>query len=64
MTEKRRRGRPPTTGPGTPVCQRWREDEIKQIDDWRRQQEDLPTRPEAIRRLAKMALDKGKGRAR
>ncbi|MBB3771521.1 hypothetical protein FHS55_002120 [Angulomicrobium tetraedrale] len=26
---------------------------ITQLDDWRREQEDLPTRPEAIRRIVK-----------
>jgi hypothetical protein len=29
---------------------------LKQIDDWRRKQEDVPTRPEAIRRLVELAL--------
>ena len=28
----------------------------KQIDDWRRKQDDLPGRPEAIRRLVEQAL--------
>ena len=28
----------------------------KQLDDWRRKQEDLPGRPEAIRRLIGMGL--------
>jgi hypothetical protein len=31
-------------------------DLAKQIDDWRRKQEDLPGRPEAIRRLAELGL--------
>ncbi|MGY3111105.1 MULTISPECIES: hypothetical protein [unclassified Bradyrhizobium] len=31
----------------------------KEIDDWRRKQEDLPGRPEAIRRLVELGL-KGK----
>ena len=31
----------------------------KQLDDWRRKQEDLPGRPEAIRRLVELGL-KGK----
>ena len=31
----------------------------KQLDDWRRKQEDLPVRPEAIRRLGELGL-KGK----
>jgi hypothetical protein len=29
---------------------------IKRIDDWRRLQDDLPRRPEAIRRLIKLGL--------
>ena len=29
---------------------------VREIDNWRRQQQDLPTRPEAIRRLLKEAL--------
>jgi len=33
-------------------------DLAKAIDDWRRKQEDLPGRPEAIRRLAEIALKK------
>ena len=28
----------------------------KQLDDWRRKQEDLPGRPEAIRRLVELGL--------
>jgi hypothetical protein len=28
----------------------------KQIDDWRRKQDDLPGRPEAIRRLVELGL--------
>ncbi len=31
-------------------------EEVKAIDDWRRKQEELPSRSEAIRRLIKMAL--------
>ena len=33
----------------------------KQLDDWRRNQEDVPTRPEAIRRLVELGL-KAKGK--
>ena len=29
----------------------------KQLDDWRRKQEDLPGRPEAIRRLVELGLN-------
>jgi hypothetical protein len=32
------------------------EDFLKQIDAWRRKQEDVPTRPEAIRRLVDIGL--------
>lgn len=32
----------------------------KALDDWRRRQEDLPGRPEAIRRLVEQALKKAK----
>jgi hypothetical protein len=31
-------------------------DMAKQLDSWRRDQEDLPGRPEAIRRLVEQAL--------
>ena len=33
----------------------------KQLDDWRRKQDDLPGRPEAIRRLVEIGL-KAKGK--
>jgi hypothetical protein len=33
---------------------------IKRLDDWRRRQDDLPTRPEAIRRLCALALEAAK----
>jgi hypothetical protein len=31
-------------------------DALKSLDDWRRQQDDLPGRPEAIRRLVEIGL--------
>ncbi|WP_283807533.1 hypothetical protein [Bradyrhizobium retamae] len=31
-------------------------DGLREIDDWRRQQDDLPGRPEAIRRLVELGL--------
>ena len=34
---------------------------VQPVDDWRRQQEDIPGRPEAIRRLVEIGLKKGKG---
>jgi hypothetical protein len=48
---KKSRGRPKTTGIGTPIGLRWHEPELAAIDEWRRNQPDLPTRPEAIRRI-------------
>ena len=44
----------------TPVMVRLAPDQLKAIDDWRRKEEDIPGRPEAIRRLVEMALKKGK----
>jgi len=46
--------RPPVTGDLVGV--RIQPDMAKSIDGWRRQQADLPGRPEAIRRLVEMAL--------
>ena len=40
----------------TPVMVRLSPDERSSVDAWRRKQTDLPSRPEAIRRLVKMAL--------
>lgn len=31
---------------------------LKRLDEWRRRQPDLPSRPEALRRLAEKGLDK------
>jgi hypothetical protein len=41
---------------GDPVLVRVQPDMAKQLDDWRRRQEDLPGRPEAIRRLVALGL--------
>ena len=41
---------------GDPVLVRVQPDMAKQLDDWRRRQEDLPGRPEAIRRLVEIGL--------
>jgi hypothetical protein len=54
---KNPRGRPATTGAGTQVGARWHDAELARIDDWRRGQEDIPSRAEAIRRLVGIALD-------
>jgi hypothetical protein len=50
------RGRPRTTGVGTQIGMRWQGPELKAIDEWRREQTDLPTRPQAIRRLVEAGL--------
>jgi len=52
---KKKIGRPPT-GVGTLVGQRWRDDQLDQIDRWRRGQVDGPGRSEAIRRLVELGL--------
>jgi hypothetical protein len=44
------------TGIGDLVGVRVQSELGKQIDDWRRQQDDLPGRPEAIRRLVELGL--------
>lgn len=51
--------RAPTTG--DPVLVRVQPEMAKQLDDWRRKQDDLPGRPEAIRRLVELGL-KAKGK--
>lgn len=60
MTVKKKMGRPPEDT--SPVMVRMHNDMIKEIDDLRRQMEDLPTRPEVIRRAVRAYLDaSGKG---
>jgi hypothetical protein len=53
-TTEPRKPRPPVTG--DPVMVRVQPDMAKQLDDWRRKQDDLPGRPEAIRRLVELGL--------
>jgi hypothetical protein len=53
-TTKPRKQRPSLTG--EPVMVRIQPDMGKLIDDWRRQQDDLPSKPEAIRRLCELGL--------
>jgi hypothetical protein len=60
MTEKKM-GRPPVDT--EPVTIRMSRDMIKAIDDYRRTQEDLPTRPEVIRRVLAAWLEAGKDRS-
>jgi hypothetical protein len=52
---KKSRGRP-ATGVGLQIGTRWAPETVKEIDDWRRKQDDLPGRPEAIRRLVDLGL--------
>jgi hypothetical protein len=54
---KKSRGRPKTTGPGTQIGMRWQADELAAIDAWRRKQDDLPSRTDAIRRLVELGLE-------
>jgi hypothetical protein len=56
---KKSRGRPPVESEAVTV--RIASDALREIDDWRREQEDLPGRPEAIRRLVELGL-KAKGK--
>jgi len=53
-TMKPRKSRAAVTG--DPVMVRVQPDMAKQLDDWRRKQDDLPGRPEAIRRLCELGL--------
>jgi hypothetical protein len=48
--------KPRATATGAPVLVRVQPDMAKQLDDWRRKQDDLPGRPEAIRRLVELGL--------
>jgi hypothetical protein len=50
----KRKPRPKQTG--TFVGTRIQPELLKLLDDWRREQPDVPTRPEALRRLAEQAL--------
>jgi hypothetical protein len=55
MEKKRGRGRPKIGA--TPVNTRFPPDELKDLDAWIEAQGQLePSRPEAVRRLVKMAL--------
>jgi hypothetical protein len=56
---KKPRGRPPVETQAVNV--RLAVTSLEVIDDWRRKQDDLPGRPEAIRRLVDLGL-KAKGK--
>jgi hypothetical protein len=53
-TTKSRKARPPETG--TPVLVRLQAGPLSEIDEWRRWEDDLPSRAEAIRRLVALGL--------
>jgi hypothetical protein len=55
LSTKKSRGRP-ATGIGTPVHIRFHDDLLTKLDDYRRQQRNLPSRSEAVRRLVEQAL--------
>jgi hypothetical protein len=58
-TTVNRRARKKRPGqPGFLVGTRFQPELLDQVDAWRRDQKDTPTRPEAIRRLVVKALDK------
>lgn len=41
---------------GTLVGTRFQPDLLSAVDSWRKNQEDLPTRPEAVRRLVELGM--------
>ena len=57
---KKSRGRP-ATGIGIQIGTRWPPEIVRLVDEWRREESDLPGRPEAIRRLVEIGL-KAKGK--
>jgi hypothetical protein len=48
--------KPRAKGPGEPVLVRLQPELAGHLDDWRRAQQDLPPRAEAIRRLVALGL--------
>jgi hypothetical protein len=55
MVAKKKRGRP-ATGRGEQIQVRLHPDLMKQLDQWRSRDPDVPNRPEAIRRLMQLGL--------
>jgi hypothetical protein len=55
VVPKKKRG-PPPTGQGTQIQVRLQPDPLALLDAWIAKQEDVPSRPEAIRRLVEAAL--------
>jgi hypothetical protein len=59
--KKSRIGRPSVDSEAVNV--RVERDQLVALDDWRRLQSDLPSRPEAIRRLSGLGLKTAKSRS-
>ncbi len=57
VTPQKRRG-PAPTGKGTPVVVRMQPGQLTKVDSWAAEQDDEPSRPEAVRRLVDRALGK------
>lgn len=55
---KKSRGRP-ATGINPAVTVRMPDEQLAEVDEWRAKQADLPSRPEAIRRLVDKGLEAG-----
>ena len=53
-TQKKKRGRPPTTGRGLQIGMRWHNHDLKAIDAYAKSKQ--IERTDAIRRLVRMAL--------
>jgi hypothetical protein len=63
VTPKKKRG-PPPTGKGVPITTRLQPPELSALDEWIDSQGDEVSRPEALRRLMKLALGAGKKKPR
>lgn len=55
INDSKKRGRP-ATGQGTPVVVRMQPEQLAAVDNWAASEDDVPTRPEAVRRLVARGL--------
>jgi hypothetical protein len=55
-TKKSKKMGRPATGQGQQIGTRWPDDILYRVDEWRRIQPDIPTRPDALRRLVLIGL--------
>lgn len=58
VTTKQRRGRPPSTGKGIQIGERWHAAELADIDAWILKSGEEMTRAQAVRRLVEIGLGK------